>query len=161
MNRELLRLLGYSALVVLVVLLIAVNVLQSVEGLVIVAVVSGRSMYPVLRTGDIVFVIPKQVCGTVSVGDVIVYRDRANELIIHRVVAVEKCGDEYYFRVKGDNNPMEDYYKYSTCPLNKDVRGIPWDRVVGKVFSVGGTLVKIPYIGLIKVVGLPQLIRAP
>ncbi|RLG84041.1 MAG: signal peptidase I [Thermoprotei archaeon] len=123
----------------------------------IVAVVSGRSMYPVLRTGDIVFVLPRQVCGEISVGDVIVYRDTANELIIHRVIAVERCGNETYFRVKGDNNPIEDYYKYVACPLNSEVRGIPESRVAGKVLSIAGAVLKIPYLGLIKVSGFAGL----
>ena len=152
---------GQLLLAATVALLLIINVLQGVYGVVVIAVVSGRSMYPLLRTGDIVFVIPRQLAGGINVGDVVVYRDQANELIIHRVIDVEQCGELLYFRVKGDNNPIEDIFKYTTCPHNNDVRGIPEEWIVGKVLSLGNDLVvKIPYLGLLKVSGF-RVFRVP
>ena len=67
---------------------------------------TGKSMNPVLRTGDIVTIIPydgREICA----GDVIVYRLPENNFnIIHRVISSDLHG----VRTCGDNNKFPDSY---------------------------------------------------
>lgn len=67
-------------------------------------------------------------------GDVVVFRGAEKEPIIHRVVSKSKDGDTYTFSTKGDNNDNQLSYEKS----------IPQDAVIGKA------LVKIPYLGNVK-----------
>lgn len=62
--------------------------------------VKGRSMYPLLREGDIVFL---QDLDKVLVGDIVVYLVRG-EYIIHRVIGL----DNERFITQGDNSYRED-----------------------------------------------------
>ncbi len=108
-----------------------------------IAVVDGYSMFPVLRMGDIVFSYkcPPQ---DIHVGDIIIYRGIDGKLIIHRVIKVIIRDGEYYYVTKGDNNPIEDYFEF-TGP------GVPYSRVVGKVFDINGAVFKIPYLGYVSI----------
>ncbi|NPA99320.1 MAG: signal peptidase I [Crenarchaeota archaeon] len=108
-----------------------------------IAVVDGYSMFPVLRMGDIVFSYkcPPQ---DIHVGDIIIYRGIDGRLIIHRVIKIIVRDGEYYYVTKGDNNPIEDYFEF-TGP------GIPYSRVVGKVFDINGAVFKIPYLGYVSI----------
>ncbi len=108
-----------------------------------IAVVDGYSMFPVLRMGDIVFSYkcPPQ---DIHVGDIIIYRGIDGKLIIHRVIKVIVRDGEYYYVTKGDNNPIEDYFEF-TGP------GVPYSRVVGKVFDINGAVFKIPYLGYVSI----------
>ncbi len=108
-----------------------------------IAVVDGYSMFPVLRMGDIVFSYkcPPQ---DIHVGDIIIYRGIDGKLIIHRVIKVIIRDGEYYYVTKGDNNPIEDYFEF-TGP------GVPYSRVVGKVFDINGAVFKIPYLGYMSI----------
>lgn len=72
--------------------------------------VSGNSMYPCLKDGDVVRV-RSLINETIEIGDVIVYKKFKDHLTIHRVV--EKCsikGKRHYFKTKGDNNDTIDNY---------------------------------------------------
>ncbi len=108
-----------------------------------IAVVDGYSMFPILRMGDIVFSYkcPPQ---DIHVGDIIIYRGIDGKLIIHRVIKVIVRDGEYYYVTKGDNNPIEDYFEF-TGP------GVPYQRVVGKVFDINGAVFKIPYLGYVSI----------
>ncbi len=108
-----------------------------------IAVVDGYSMFPVLRMGDIVF---SYKCSPqdIHVGDIIIYRGIDGKLIIHRVIKVIVRDGKYYYVTKGDNNPIEDYFEF-TGP------GVPYSRVVGKVFDINGAVFKIPYLGYVSI----------
>ncbi|BAN90594.1 signal peptidase I [Aeropyrum camini] len=117
------------------------------------AVVQGRSMEPILHSGDLVVIVGED---GYSVGDIVVYR-KGDRLIIHRVVAVYQgdSGLECYV-VKGDNNPITDMGDPVRCgPASIEgvgyAVGVPGDAIVGKVLEVSGVPIKIPYIGIIKI----------
>lgn len=128
----------YVVVLVLVILLILrFIVLPAVTGTDIpIAVVEGKSMFPTLREGDLVFIV-KTPPNRIHEGDIIVY-EYHGKYIVHRVIEVIKEGDTYYYVTKGDNNPIPDpYYK----------PGVPYGKVKGKVFSIGDSVFKLPYIG--------------
>jgi len=131
-----------------IISLIVLNTLHAVAGLVVLAVVEGRSMLPMYRSGDIVIVIS----GTnINVGDVIIYRTCTGKLIIHRVVKILTANGTRYYVTKGDGNTWIDYHNFIDCTTLKPLPGIPEDRVIGKVLKVFGIEIKIPYLGLITI----------
>ena len=70
------------------------------------ALVSGVSMRPSLRVGDIV--LTKEVDpGSLEVGDVIRYR-RQQGSVLHRIRAIERTGSGLVFVTQGDNNNAAD-----------------------------------------------------
>ncbi|MFN3267913.1 MAG: signal peptidase I [Zestosphaera sp.] len=98
----------------------------TLTGTLTLAVVEGKSMEPLLWTGDVVIVYkPNEV----SVGDVVIYKGRGN-YVIHRVIEVR---DNCYL-IKGDNNPLPD-----GC-ISKEL-------ITGKVLSIGNSVIKIPGVG--------------
>ena len=100
-----------------------------------IAVVKGQSMLPLLREGDLVIITKVNNPSDIKVGDVVVYRNPVGKLIIHRVIMVWKAGNEYYYITQGDNNMFPDYPK------------VAYSSIVGKVFNLGNSVFKIPYIG--------------
>ncbi|MEM4572576.1 MAG: signal peptidase I [Zestosphaera sp.] len=95
-------------------------------GTLTLAVVEGKSMEPLLWTGDVVVVYKSS---EIRVGDVVIYESRGS-YIIHRVIEVRSnC-----YRIKGDNNPIPD-----GC--------IPKELIAGKVLSIGNSVIKIPGVG--------------
>ncbi len=117
------------------------------------AVVSGTSMLPLFREGDIVLLY-KPPPNEIRVGDVVVYKRCGGGYIIHRVIDVVRIDDRYYYRTKGDNNPYDDsrlrqFYEYSPIRICSDIRtpGIPYERIVGVAVEVNGFTFKIPYLG--------------
>lgn len=140
------------------------------------AVVKGNSMLPLLREGDLV-VLVRPGPEDIKVGDIIVYKAlrAGSTYIIHRVIAVEKVGSAYYYRTAGDNNrivytvPERDFKpgpayirivgsedgwivveryvedrQYYDAPY-----GVSYSRVLGKVISIGGKPLKVPYLGYV------------
>jgi signal peptidase len=68
--------------------------------------VSGVSMSPALKAGDIV--ITKDVAADeIEVGDIIRFQKR-DSFIIHRVISIEYESGRYYFTTQGDANNVED-----------------------------------------------------
>ena len=121
-----------------------------------IAVVRGRSMEPILHTGDIVFLVHKDP-ESIKVGDVVVYREGAT-FIIHRVVYKYRYADTWCYVVWGDNNPIPDPGDPMECgvvslvnPATHEVltgvSGIPYSWIVGVVYTVHGSILKIPYLG--------------
>jgi len=113
--------------------LIFVLLLLNLTGNIMFAVVEGKSMEPLLQTGDLVLVIkasPKDI----HVGDIVVYRRPGGELVIHRVLKVNRVGREYMYFIKGDNNPLPD-------------GDIPYSWILGKVAGVDGNVFKVPVLG--------------
>ncbi|MCE4599384.1 MAG: signal peptidase I [Desulfurococcales archaeon] len=114
------------------------------------AVVDGRSMEPLLHTGDLVFM--RDVDGGIDVGSVVVYRDPSGKYIIHRVIAVYEYKGIDCYVIKGDNNYMPDLGYPSVCKKpyrygGITVYGVPEDKIVGVVISIGSNPLKIPYLG--------------
>ncbi len=146
----------------LVVILIVINVSGYIFHKPVVAVVKGISMEPLLHTGDIVLINPFD--DEPRLGQVVVYLNDVNEYVIHRVVAIIKCSNGTTLYVtKGDNDPLIDpediaILKSASCrgiaiiaTLGNDVarqvhacpRGLPRSDIVGTVFEIGSSVVKI------------------
>ena len=160
------RLLFELLLSLALIFLIYVSVSQYVFGQIVLAVVRGSSMEPLLRDRDIVMLehSPK-----IELGDIVVYRNDYNELVVHRVVAIVYCKDgKVLYITKGDNNPYLDieipgiarkssikcHAKFVDTILglnagipsiseNSVVKGISYSRIVGKVIEVLGYPLKI------------------
>jgi len=110
-----------------------------------IVVVISDSMEPQIHRGDLLFVMgiePENIKnGTIEDknGDIIVFNAQGLwltapiEPIVHRVIDKYQIGDTWYFRTKGDANPIPDH-----AP-------IPEMSIIGVV--VGG----IPYIGFVKI----------
>lgn len=75
----------------------------------------------------------------IQIGEVIVFKSRRPDPIIHRVVDKWEKDGKYYFQTKGDNNPasIRDYYL--------DETNISGDNVIGK------SIIRIPFLGYIKI----------
>ena len=95
-----------------------------------IAIASG-SMEPKIYKGDVVVI--EKLDGKYSElkeGQVIAYRYEGI-MIVHRLIKIEKVGDEYYFYTKGDNNANEDNYAvrqemvYGTVDVKIPFIGIP------------------------------------
>ena len=104
------------------------------------AIVTGDSMVPALREGDLIVVKPVTP-DEIEVGDLIRYENQGL-FIVHRVVEIEQSGDSIVLVTRGDSNA-------STDPP------VVADQVVGKVFldvpKVGkvGLLIKQLIAGII------------
>jgi len=71
-------------------------------------VVSG-SMKPALQVGDIVIVQGIQNACQIQVGDIIVFHSSTSSItIVHRVVEKTYREEAWYFKTKGDANPIPD-----------------------------------------------------
>jgi signal peptidase I len=98
--------------------------------------------------GDILFITgvkPEKI----EVGDVIIFNANAKHPIIHRVVEIEKEGEEYIFSTYGDNN-------LGQLPQEKRINE---EQLVGKARAN-----VLPYIGWIKLVffeGIKEIDRYP
>ncbi|MEM1619919.1 MAG: signal peptidase I [Fervidicoccaceae archaeon] len=132
------------AIFAIVALLALFSIHSALEGRALVAVVSGSSMLPLLRSGDLVFVEAKK-SHEIKVGDIIVYRSVRGHLIIHRVIGVVDAGTGVEFVTKGDSNPFDD----SFLGEYRVGRGVPYERVVGVVWSPLGIPFKLPYVGVL------------
>ncbi len=123
-----------------------------------IAAVASGSMLPTLERGDLVFVMgtsPKDI----KVGDIIVYHSCQGPYIIHRVIAIKYINNTYYFVTKGDDNPGTDYWlgQFVDCATGKPLPGVPQSRVAGKVITVGGYVIKVPYLGYVALIAFPFL----
>ena len=95
------------------------------------------SMYPALNRGDLILVkgtTPEEI----EVGTVVVFRHKEG-LAVHRVVKIR--GDT--ITTRGDANPEAD-------------DPITFDDIVGRVPTIGDSLVKIPLIGRIALLTGPE-----
>jgi signal peptidase len=82
--------------------------------------VSGTSMDPTYRTGDLVIT---QRQSTYQRGDIVEFRVK-NALVIHRIVGGDAANG---FIVRGDNNPVEDGFR----PTIDRIVGTAWVRLPG------------------------------
>lgn len=91
--------------------------------------VSSSSMVPTLNVGDLIIVqgaSPEQINASYLNGDIVVYKNLEEDLIVHRAVKVENKSGEYWFTTKGDNNSVEDSSWNSSRLIGKVVGRIPW-----------------------------------
>jgi len=89
------------------------------------------SMCPTYDKGDM-FLINKASPEKIVMGDVIVYESANAKLIIHRVVNITIIGEDYFYRVSGDNwdtNDRIDSYGSSNTL-------IPYEAVRGKTIMI-------------------------
>lgn len=98
------------------------------------AAVTSQSMYPTLKRGDLVFIRGVDSVSDLNIGDIVAFENE-NGFAIHRLVSIE--GETLI--TKGDANRGDD-------------GPITFDKVIGRAFSVGGRLAKIPYLGNIPLV---------
>ncbi|KRE51289.1 signal peptidase I SipW [Paenibacillus sp. Soil522] len=104
-----------------------------IAGYEIMTVLSG-SMEPGIHTGSIIAIKPDIDKNGLAEGDVITYRslENPNMLITHRILEVQKSGNEVQYLTKGDANDVE------------DPKPIPASYIVGQY--AGFT---VPYFGFI------------
>ena len=71
--------------------------------------IGSNSMVPVFSKGDVVLInkLVESEIETIEDGEIIAFHYN-NQIIVHRVVLIEKTGDSYIFRTKGDNNDSID-----------------------------------------------------
>jgi signal peptidase I len=120
-----------------------------------------------LHIGDLIIVQginPKDLHTDYPNSDIIVFHEpnRQDELIVHRIVAVNEVNGTLYFRTKGDGNSAVQWPDTPTTreydPWQTDgVDGVRQDLVVGKV------VMRIPWVGHIVLfmrnsVGLPIIV---
>jgi signal peptidase len=94
------------------------------------AAVTSGSMWPALKTGDLVVIegVNKE---ELQVGDIVVYRNETGPgFTIHRIVKL----NEKTFVTKGDANFSED-------------KSASYDRVVGRSYEWNGGPLRIPFLG--------------
>lgn len=130
-------------------LIVAVLLFQRYVSTTPLIVVEGASMLPTLYTGDIVIVY-KPSPEDIKTGDIIVYKS-SDRLVIHRVIEVVKCGNDYCYITKGDNNPIAD----NIMGLQPS-HGVSYDNVIGVVIGIRfGNMsapLRIPYLGLLTII---------
>ncbi len=93
------------------------------------ATVSGSSMWPALKKGDLVALKGVDSIEALRVGDIIAF-EHVSDLAIHRIVEIE--GETIV--TKGDGNLQSD-------------PPISFEQVVARIPSIGGRLAKVPYLG--------------
>ncbi len=121
----------YSNIVIFVSILVLI--VLTLTNQVFLAVVEGRSMEPLLQTGDIV-IVHKVKINDLSLNDIIVYEKNDGSLVIHRVIGIRNKSDYIIIVTKGDNNVFPD------PPIRAD-------QVIGRVLKVNGLIIKIPVLG--------------
>jgi signal peptidase I len=99
---------------------------KQIGGQYLYIIISGNSMDPFLKNGDLAVVHPTK---NYQVNDVILYRNPDLGPVIHRIIAGE--GDKYV--VKGDHNEWNDSY----TPAQAEVYGKLWFHIhsAGKVIE--------------------------
>jgi len=107
-----------------------------------IATVSGSSMWPTLKKGDLVAVRGVDGAEDLGVGDIIAFRHK-DGLAVHRIMSIE--GE--VITTKGDANLEEDPPIYI-------------EQVIGKIPTVGGSLLKVPLVGYLSLLLGPVAQRA-
>lgn len=134
--RRLGRIVGFVALLVIVIPFVvyaAPQVVGAEQGYV---VLSG-SMEPVMSPGDVI-IVDGVSAAAIQQGDVITYGGGDGETpTTHRVIEVVEQEDGVAFRTKGDANE------------DPDGQLVTPDRVDGRVLTLAGYLIVIPYIGYV------------
>ncbi|MCB9380373.1 MAG: signal peptidase I [Acidimicrobiaceae bacterium] len=112
--------------------------------------VTGNSMYPTLRQGDVVLLTRDD---RYAVGDIIAYKSQllGGEVVIHRIIAIHPGGR---YATQGDNNNFIDQYE----PVVTDILGKQSVRLPGaanvtqRLTGVTGMVVLILGVGAIMMI---------
>jgi len=161
-RRRVARYIWLLAVAIVVALIVAPLAYYEASGVYPIAAVRGVSMEPLLHTGDLVFIV-KATEDNIRVGDIVIYKSPTGGYIIHRVIAKYYNSGRLCLVLWGDNresNPSPDRGYPSICGYTriKDpltgayliAPGVPLDKVLGKVLTIKGYVVKIPYLGGLK-----------
>ncbi len=97
-------------------------------------VVLSGSMQPSMEPGDVILVDAVDV-EAVEPGEIVTFRESANTVTTHRVVETVQTDSGLALRTKGDDNE------------EPDVGLVRNEELVGRVMSVGGTPIAVPYVG--------------
>ena len=135
LTRRLLEAVTLVALVLVVAAFAVFAVPQAVGAEHSYVVLSG-SMQPAMEPGDVILVDAVDI-DDIRVGDVVSFRDETGTVTTHRVADVFVGEDGRHLWTKGDDNEERDPGVVTEAAL------------VGRVMTVGDTLVVIPYIGLV------------
>ncbi len=108
-------------------------IVLSLTNQIFLAVVEGRSMEPLLQTGDIV-VVHRVNTNDLKLNDIVVYEKNDGSLVIHRIICIRNSSNYVIIITKGDNNMFPD------PPITAN-------QVIGKVLGIDGVVIKIPVLG--------------
>lgn len=133
---EIVTVIGGAAIIAILMKLILFNLLGA--SLVIIENGPNSSMEPTYYKGDL-FVLTKPDASEFERGDIMVYENAKNELIIHRIVDIKEVNGTTYFRVSGDNPTRNN----NIDPFTTEI-GISW---IPYSSTVGRALFFIPSIG--------------
>jgi signal peptidase I len=97
------------------------------------AAITSGSMWPVLSTGDLIFISGVEA-SDLAVGDIVVYRNPSGGFTIHRVARLESD----YFVTKGDANFDED-------------PPVAYRDLVGRMLNIYEKPLRIPKVGQISI----------
>jgi len=123
---------------ILVLLIILMLLVLTLTNQVFLAVVEGRSMEPLLQTGDIV-IVHRVGVRDLDLNDIIVYEKYDGSLVIHRIVSIYNKSKHIIIVTKGDNNVFPD------PPISPD-------QVIGRVLEVDGLVIKVPVAGYLSLI---------
>jgi signal peptidase I len=104
-----------------------------------------------LHVGDLIVVQgvnPDELNGNYPNSDIIVFHQPGNpeELIVHRIAAIDNVSGTLYFRTKGDGNPV-DKWPNPIQPSEYDPWAVPPASGVSQDMVVGKVIMRIPLIG--------------
>lgn len=100
-----------------------------------IASITSSSMWPVLKSGDMVFIKGVKDKSQVNIGDIVVYENSLESqgqagFTIHRLVKM----DDKTFITKGDANNVSD-------------QPVEYERLIGKTVNIKGKPLHIPFLG--------------
>lgn len=110
-------------------------------------VVSGYSMFPFLRKGDLLTVEPVPM-ETIKRGDVVVF-ERQNTWIAHRVIRIRQNENNQILISKGDTNFVQDEkvssenYIGVVFSFERNVKKIKTDTIVKKIWTL--LILQVPF----------------
>jgi signal peptidase I len=96
-----------------------------------IASITSSSMWPVLKSSDLVFIKGVKGKNEINLGEIVVYRNDRG-FTIHRVVKL----DNDTFTTKGDANNVED-------------PPVKYEELIGKTVNLKGKPIRIPYLGML------------
>lgn len=91
----------------------------------------GMSMSPAIRSGDSIKIEP--VTGNITLGEIVLYRDKDGFVIVHRVVEKIQKGDKEFLLTKGD----------SALTLDAPIAN---EQIIGKVTDIERNRLRIRHI---------------
>jgi signal peptidase I len=107
-------------------------------------VVSG-SMEPEIRRGDLIITIPV-AASDVEIGEVTTLRsDASGRLVTHRVIAVNRSGEDYVIKMQGDANGVPDPVPYRVAATDSVLQPVVTIPAAGDiVLALARPTVAIP-----------------